>query len=366
MKRILCSALALVLTLSLFGCSNKYKPVDSTAEESRVMLTLTADGKKYEVKYELYRALFLANRDTVDGGDATVWSSDNKAEYIEKINAIIISHAAKIYGTLHVASALGFEPYSKTVDDAITENVKGAVEGDGTQDGLGSYEAYLAALKASYLNYSVAALLVRYSLAVEDINDYYLSEPDGLGAPTAEYEYTEEDVRTFYNGGDCARVLVAYFPTGIRTLDDVEGFREALEDLDDYGRAAYILGNTSANAYDLIVIDENGNDRVSGTVLGRDALGKEYAAYVDAVFATEAGAVSEIVELQGTDADGYYLICGLEKSAEHLALCYDSIAYTYLEQVIGASLSSAIDAMTSSVKYSSAYEGIAHAGISMD
>ena len=77
--------------LSLASCTkNKYAPVESTAEEKKVVMTLSIDSDKYEVKYELYRALFLALRDEVDGGDRSVWSGENKAEYIEKIDALII------------------------------------------------------------------------------------------------------------------------------------------------------------------------------------------------------------------------------------------------------------------------------------
>ena len=366
MKRILCFALALTLLLSLFGCSNKYKPVESTKEESRVVLTLTADGQKYEVKYELYRALFLANRDAVDGGDSSVWSSDRKDEYIARVNEIIVAHAAKIYSTLHVAAELGFEPYSKTADDAVKESVKGAVEGDGSQDGYGSYEEYLEGLKKSYLNYSVADLLKRYSLALEYIDEYYRSEPDVLGNPTAKYEYTREDVSAYYSSNDCARVLVAYFPAGVRSYEDVEAFREDLAVMDNYHRAAHILGNTSANAYDLIAIDGNGNDCVSGSVIGRSALDKEYSSYTNAIFALEDGEISEIIELQGTDADGYYLVCRIDKDQAHFDLCYDAIASSYLDQIIGSSMSSTLDAMIASVHYPSAYNDVVHAQISMD
>ena len=83
---VLIIATLVLSILSLASCTkNKYTPVESTAEEKKVVMTLSIDSDKYEVKYEIYRALFLELRDEVYGGDRSVWSVENKAEYIEKI-----------------------------------------------------------------------------------------------------------------------------------------------------------------------------------------------------------------------------------------------------------------------------------------
>ncbi len=366
MKKLTLTVLLLLLSIMLFGCSDEYEPVESTEEEAQVVLTVTADGDEYEIKYELYRALFLANRDAVDGGDLSVWSGDGKDAYIEKINKIILSKAAEIFGTIHTAEELGFKPYSNAVEEKISEKVKGAVEGDDLQVGHGSYEEYLASLKESYLNYSVAALLMRYSLALEHINEYYVGTTDVLGASSAEYEYTEDDVREYYFGNDSARVLVAYFPKGVRTYAYVESFRQSLIALNsDYERAAYILGNTAATASDLIITDGEA-DRISGTVVGKHTLPSDYSEYTEAIFALKAGEMSSIIELDGTDADGYYIVYRIAEDEGHFELCYDTIEVSYLDAVVGDAIYESISEMISSVEYEDAYSNINHDGISMD
>ena len=94
LKRIFKSVIAVLLIvaslLSLFGCKKeKYPPVESTEEENKIVMRLQYQDKTYEVKYELYRAFFLNYKSQVDGGDESVWSGDNKAEYINKINELI-------------------------------------------------------------------------------------------------------------------------------------------------------------------------------------------------------------------------------------------------------------------------------------
>ena len=119
MKRILSLILVLASLLTLASCGNKYKPVPSTEEESRVVMTLSLDGKKYDVKYELYRAMFLNYRSDVDGGDSSVWSGENKDEYIARIHEMIVARVTDIYATLHHAGTIGIDVYSKSVNSKI-------------------------------------------------------------------------------------------------------------------------------------------------------------------------------------------------------------------------------------------------------
>ena len=75
MKKIIAFLLSLIILAGLTACSGGgYEPVPSTDEEARVVMTLECDGKSYDVKYELYRALFLSHRDELDGGDRELWS----------------------------------------------------------------------------------------------------------------------------------------------------------------------------------------------------------------------------------------------------------------------------------------------------
>ena len=65
LKKLLCLTLIFAAVLSLAACSAKYEPVPSTEEEARVVMRFALDGKKYELKYELYRALFLTYKEAL-------------------------------------------------------------------------------------------------------------------------------------------------------------------------------------------------------------------------------------------------------------------------------------------------------------
>jgi hypothetical protein len=248
MKKILSLILIISSLALLVGCDNKYKPVESTEEEARVMFTLSFEGETYEVRYELYRALFLANKPIVDRGDDSVWSGEHSDEYISRINEIITAKASDIFAAIHHAKSIGYDAYSSDADAKIQEYIKGAVEGDGEQIGHGSYDAYLQSLKDNYLNYSVATLLMRYSFATTAINEYYGGTVhEVFGNTMGEYVYTADDVRDYYMSDDCARVMEVYVPTGVRSKVWFADFcaKLMLED-SELDMAVKIISSTSA------------------------------------------------------------------------------------------------------------------------
>ena len=109
MKRIIALLLVLASVLTLSACK-KYKPVESSEEEARTVMTLSLDGKTYEVKYELYRALFLNYKTEIDGGNPDVWTSEGKSEYVERINSLIIDKITDIYAAFAICEKI--ESYS--------------------------------------------------------------------------------------------------------------------------------------------------------------------------------------------------------------------------------------------------------------
>lgn len=366
MKKILSLILICILALPLSGCKkNKYyEPVESTEEEAAIVMTFTVGEESYGVRYELYRALFLGNKSLVDGGDGSVWSGENADEYITRINEIICERAYEIYSAIHIAKSIGFDPYSDDVELKIKESVKGAVEGDDIQMGHGSYEAYLASLKEQGLNYSVAALLMRYSLCIEKINEYYVGyEHDAFGQMQGDYTYTRDDVKAYYLSDECRRVIQVYLPEGLRERSWVESFRgELLAKSSEHDMAVHIITYTTATEADLLVGGE-----ISGSIIGRDALDSFfYEDYINTVFTTAPGVMSDIVKLENTDADGYYIVYGLEKSDEHFERCYEQIRVSYVDNVIGAVITDVTDALRASTVYSDTYTQINHSDITMD
>ena len=220
MKKITALILILSLAFILISCGeNEYPPVESSALESRVVMTIDFEGKKYEVKYELYRALFLNKRETIDGGDLSVWSGENKAEYIEKIDTLIKKDAADIYSVLHIADRIGIDVYSDEFDDIVSEYIELSVEGGnyGNQsiEGFeGNYDSYLESLKEMNLNYAVQDLLLRYSIASEKVFEYYAGYESEFieELVQGELEYTIDDVKAFYNSDESVRVIRAHLP----------------------------------------------------------------------------------------------------------------------------------------------------------
>lgn len=85
MKRAVSLFLLLAILLSLLvGCKEKYPKIESTDEEARVVATLSVGEGEYELKYELYRALFFTYKSEVDGGDPTASGTARKRKNISK------------------------------------------------------------------------------------------------------------------------------------------------------------------------------------------------------------------------------------------------------------------------------------------
>ena len=356
MKKTILALLLALSVLLISSCSpdeEKYPPVESTEEEARVVLTLKIEDTEYEVKYELYRALFLNNKTRVDGGNDTVWSGDNAQEYIDKINELIIHDASEIFAAIHIAGEIGYDPYSKEADSKIEEYIKGAVEGDSNQIGHGSYEKYLENLKKNNLNYSTATLLYRYALAETAIENYYNDD----------YEYSRDDVEAFYYGNNCVRILQAYFPAGTKSYSQANDYRAELAEInDEYTLAVRIIGGTAATETDLLI-----DGKVSGVLLGKTTLSQyDFHDYISTVFALEDGKLSKVIAVENSNADGYYIVYRVAKTAEYFNDFYFLAENAYIDSIIGGVLGGAEAELCENVTFAADYESISHKDISMN
>ena len=356
MKKTVLALLFALSVLIISGCSpdeENYPPIESTEEESRVVLTLKVEDAEYEVKYELYRALFLNNKSRVDKGNDSVWSGDGAQEYIDKINELIVHDAAEIFAAIHIAGEIGYDAYSKEANNKIKEYIAGAVEGDSNQIGHGSYDKYLENLKNNNLNYSTATLLYRYALAETAVENYYNDD----------YEYSREDVEAFYYGDDCVRILQAYFPAGTKSYSQINDYRAALAEIDnEYALAVRIIGSTAATETDLIV-----NDKVSGVLLGKTTLSQfDFYDYISTVFALDDGNLSKVITVENSNADGYYVVYRVAKTAEYLNDFYFLAENAYIESIVGGVLGGAETELCENVTFTSNYSTISHKDISMN
>lgn len=365
MKKLISSILFIIITASLSlmlltSCQSPYKPVDSTDEERRVMMTLSVSGSEYTVKYELYRALFLALRESVDGGDLALWSGPDKDAYIEKIDALILERAAAVYSVFEECRAAGINLYSADVDNTvnqyITASVEGGYIGDYRIEGAGSYEKYLDDLRAAGLNYSVQDLIYRYTIGLILLDNHY--KGDINKGTLGSIKYTREDVKEFYDGDGSVRIIRPFFKSTYFEKSRVEEIRsDAAAKRTESEFASFVTGYTTVG----------GSDIKNGLLIGRYSLDRlVYTELVDTAFELAVGEVSPVLTVSGTAEDGYCFFYRAEKSDKHFNACYDSIVDAYLENEIGRRLSDISSALTSSAVKSAELQNLDRSAITVD
>jgi len=358
MKKIISLLLSIVLVLTLASCGeSKYEPQESTVEEATVALTLSIDGKTYEVKYELYRALFLNFKSKVDGGDESVWTSDKKDEYIAKLDALVYDRLCDIYSAFALCDKAGIDLYNAEMTKQIRAKCDSSVDEyisnvKATKPEKASYEGYLEYLKENNLNYSVQELLFRYEIAIDKLDEHYIGviSSDDINSSTVStgsLKYTEEDIRNYYFSSSCVRVLRMYIKEKehYSPLEHIESIREKLiaaSEKSDSEVSNVIIQHS------LIPITEAEN----GYVMGKYNLDRAYyEPLIEASFATGEGEVSEVITVTDEKGDTcYYVVYGIAKSEEHFEDFYSSIVSVYLNDCVGKLLNDTEAELLESVK----------------
>ena len=371
MKKIIAILLVLVMILSVASCS-EYEPVKSTKEESRVMMTLTADGEEYELRYELYRALFLNFKSEIDGGDPSVWSGEDSLKYIEAINRLIADAAANIFAVMHICETVAdYDLYSGKADKRVEEYIKESVEGGSGSLGLGSYEAYLLHLKDQNLNYSVQDLLYRYYIALEEIDRYFMGDTDADSITDDEIDTPHLDapvqsVRAFYYSDSCKRVLYAYLSELVLENENPKF------DINAYHEKMVAAASRGRGDVEVVIAGSAAQDIKTGLFLSRNAYNAYNEDYLkvinDAAFALSDGEVSEIVTVDGTGdstIDGFYILYGIEKSEEDFLKYYTQIRLAYMNDALGTMLTAKKNELIRSIVFTEDYTTVSHKDISM-
>lgn len=370
MKKIIALFLVLASLFLLVGCGDSfYEPVESTELENTTVMTIKLDGRTYEVKYELYRALYLTHKSTVDGGDESVWSGDEKDKYIEKINAIIEERIADIYGAFAACYRADLDPYSTAVGKKINEYIKISVEG-GTlggvkYDGYGSYEKYLEKLAELNLNYSVQTLLFRYSIALDMLEEHYIGTisvddiKNGV-ISDGDIEYSESVVRAFYNSGECIRILRTYVSEYQSTeLEDVANrVRSAIAEAAPRGEEA-VLDAMIANLSPIAQAELE-----QGYLMAEHNLARGYyQAMVNAAFALDVGEVTEPIRIHDGNELRYYIIYKCNKTEDYYTNNYAEIAYIYLKNELGKKLNDTYSGILDNISYTDFLKDLDYSGI---
>ena len=367
-KRISLILVSALLVLALAGCAggNYYPEIESSEEEKQVLITLSLDGESYDVRYELYRTLFLTYKSEIDGGNAAVWESADSAEYVKRINALIIERCAHIYSIIHLAEKCGLSPYSAAVDNKIRDYVKysvdGYAEGDLTASGFGGdYDAYLKSLADVYMNYSVQALMFRYAIAYDSLMLYYYGNVDAEN-PTADMqsgaiEVSDEKLEAYYASDDSARVLLATINAEYFSKERAEELRTAINSkIGDTAVSHYIIGSTGTSEYDAI----------NGMLLGKNTL--DYGLsdeLASAAHALSLGETSEVIEYEKDGIPYYYILYRVAKTDEYFDTCKADVRESYVSNVVGSIISATAGSLEESATLTDAMGALDHSKISM-
>ena len=370
MKKItLLLIISIFLPILLVSCKKSYyDPVPSTAEEELTVMTLTLDEKNYEVKYELYRALFLGNKSAIDGGDSSVWTGENKEEYIKRADALVAEYAAEIYSAFHICEKIGVNVYSDSFEKSIKSMIKSSVDGEydetsgETLSGFGGdYDKYLAHLKEMNMNYSVQVLMLRYSLAIEEIYKYYKGTIEEDKINQGALKYTDEDIKKFYYSDECVNVIRVFFSSENYKATRAKELRDKMSEKALGGKDAfvnYVGGLLPA-----------GSDASSGEVIAKYNLDSEYYGdLTDSAFALNVGEVSEPVAVITGDSrsDGYHVLYKIEKSEQFFTNNTTHITDVYLDNEVAKIINNATRDLADSVKVDPVLNSIDRALITME
>lgn len=335
---LLLFALVFTMALSLASCGEKYKPIESTDEEKRTVMKISYDGEKYEVRYELYRALFLELKASVDGGNNDVWSGADKEKYVKAIDELIYQRIAEIYAIFHLCEKADIDVYSDDFDEKIEEIIEATVDGDYFKE---DYDKYLSYLKEMNHNYATQELMLRYNLASEALAGYYMGSfnDEGLGdnVEIGQIKYTKEDVKNFY-------------------LDESKSRRVIIMQLDEN----FFSEERALEIRNSLASQTNENDAIicAGKIIGQppiEVVGKYtydkfyYSEMTDAAFALEIGEASDVITLRTDDFDGYVILYRLAPTESFFDSAYSEIAISYTYNEFGSTLESVRAAITNAI-----------------
>ncbi len=369
MRKIICILLIISSVLTLFACVYEYPAVQSTEEEKRTVLSIDTDIEDYDVPYEVYRAVFLTLKPSIDNGDDNVWTNpDTKDSVRELAHSAVKEKIAEIYAAFYLAKKNGIiDPYSDDVERKIDEYIKIGVEG-GIIDGAdivghgGDYDKYLAALKEINLNYNAHVLMYRYRIVMSEIYKYYLGESDevlGENHLGSNLNFTKDDVKAFYNSDECVRLIPAYIEAKYsNSLDRATTVRDGILARKDQGETAvknYINSQ--------LLTDPYGMD--CGLIIGRYSLERGvYRALTDSAFELSENGVSEIVEVKAEQV-GYYVLYKAQKSESNFENYYSDILTVYLNNSVGELYDAAYNTVLSSLSDTDYIKGLDFSTIRM-
>ncbi|MBO5755751.1 MAG: peptidylprolyl isomerase [Clostridia bacterium] len=348
MKKMLRSfgffCLAMLMALSFVACG--YRPVASTEAESTPIFSF--DGK-HEVKYELFRFIFLQKKQAESGGDDAYFEGKDKAALLAEYVKEAEREAAKVYALFSLCEKYGIDPYAEEVEEEITAQVELAIQGSESEYGYGSVKAYLKEIGEQYLNDSVYRLYLRYDIC-ERLLSAKLKKDEVI---TAKWE----DVFAYYYGEEtvCATwVLIPYSNLSGYT----EGMRRTL-----YEEAKLKSNDDFKKMAAEYAISQDPKELSTGLYFGHYEYDELYSELVETAFSLAEGETSEPFY----SGDGLYILRRLPKDMLYLGNenNKEMLNEGYMLHLFGQMLAAEEERLLTTVTYGDAFSSITFDGVKM-
>ncbi len=335
LQRILALLLAAILLLTVLVSCESYRPRKSSKKEASEVFTLGEDTVTFEVLYTFFR-----NRcEQIEGFTPAYFDGAEGAERFAAVMAEAEAEIREIYALLAACREAGIDPTGDKVEDTITDYLKICVEGgqlnEYTLEGAGSYKEFLRVMEESYhMNDAVVRLMLRSAICEDLLLEHY----------EATLRYTEADVRAFFEGEDCIRLIWA------SRSHSVQGFttEENLEMME-------LIQSRFANDRDREAVQLSLN-QTSDFYMGRHTKDRAlYGELIDVAFSLEVGETSEILDL---GSEGYFVVKRLPKLPSDLEALYEEIVPVYITEMLYDDLEEEAEAYLQGIVYTDFYRAL--------
>ncbi|MFA5561860.1 MAG: hypothetical protein WDA00_04395 [Eubacteriales bacterium] len=346
MKRLLSCLLLLAAGLSLAGCERNYQEAKSTPQEKQVVARLG----DYEIRYDLFRALFYAMKDELDGGDGQAWEGASGEALWQTALDQIEGALADLYAVFDLCREIGVDPFGREIDKTVQAYVRADIEGGVINGepvgGYGSQQAYLDALAARHMTDHVSRLFYRYSACLSVLYDHYVQTYAGGSIPVS-----DEITRTFFESEEVVHVGWVHISpdNGLSVAEN----RAHAED----ARAALLLCEgyeEMKNIIALYSLSMASADIEAGFYLTPYAYDRPFRPVVEAAYSLPVGGISPVIET----ADGWFVLVRLDKdpAAPDSPALMNRLTTLYLEHRLYSRLFEMTAGLLPGITYTDAFD----------
>lgn len=293
MRRIVSLLIVFMLLFTLCCCS-------------RGKETVLIINDSMEVPMDLYRFVLLGLREKQDS-IGTVWDESS----VKALQSDTLEVLRQYYGVLALCKDYGIDYSGAEIQSQVSKNAKAAVKEYGGED------AFLAALKASYMTYDVYAFLEGCELAKDEL--FYAMLREGA------IQTDEATLKAIFASDELIRIKqILIDPDKYTSLEEARSLAETLrtramagEDFDklvtDFGNDLFMFSN------------KDGYYMMKGVW---------FHTFEDTAFSLQIGEVSEVIETPA----GFSVLKRFEKDPSYLEANYSDLAKDYYDSVFSLAI----------------------------